>query len=256
MGECLGGRRVVVAGASAGIGRCFAVAAVQAGADVVIGARRTDVLDDVIKEAGGGTAVALDVCDAASRARFVTGAAEQLGAFDLVLSCVGWADMRPLAETDDDAWARTVATNLIGPTRLLTDVLPALAPEGIVAVLSSETVTRPRRDLVPYAASKAAGEAALQGLRLEHPGTRVSCVVVGATFPTEFGKDFDGDRLVIALEDWQRHGLLQEEFMVPEDVAGCLVELYGAALRYPGVCVEEILLRSPSPVLGTSQERP
>ena len=77
-----------------------------------------------------------------------------------------------------------------------------------------------------------------------------------AKVPTEFVKYFDGDRLVIELEDWQRHGLLQEEFMVPEDVAGCLVELYGAALRYPGVCVEEILLRSPSPVLGTSQERP
>ena len=111
----------------------------------------------------------------------MTDAADRLGAFDLVLSSVGWADMRPLAETDDDSWARTVATNLIGPTRLLSDVLPALAPEGIVAVLSSETVSRPRRDLVPYAASKAAGEAALAGLRLEHPGTRVSCVVAEAS---------------------------------------------------------------------------
>jgi NAD(P)-dependent dehydrogenase (short-subunit alcohol dehydrogenase family) len=254
MGEGLWGRRVVVAGASAGIGRCFAAAAVRSGAEVVLGSRRTDVLDEVVKEAGGGMPVALDVCDPASRRRFLEVAAEQLGSFDLVLSSVGWADMRPLAETDDAVWVQTMATNLIGPTKLLGEALPALASTGIVAVLSSETVNRPRRDLVPYSASKAAGEAALAGLRLEHPGTRVSCVVVGGTFPTEFGKDFDGDQLVIALEDWQRHGLLQQELMVPEDVAGCLVELYGAALRYPGVCVEEILLRSPSPVLGTPQE--
>jgi NAD(P)-dependent dehydrogenase (short-subunit alcohol dehydrogenase family) len=255
MGQSLAGRRVVVAGASSGIGRCFAVQAVQAGAEVVMGSRRTEVLDEVVKEAGGGTPLGLDVCDAASRQRFVAGAAEALGAFDLVLSSIGWADMRPLAETDDDMWARTLATNLIGPTRLLNEALPALEPAGILSVLSSETVGRPRRDLVPYAASKAAGEAALAGLRLEHPGTRVSCVVVGGTFPTEFGKDFDGDRLVTTLADWQRHGLLQEQFMVPEDVAGCLVGLYGTALRFPGVGVEEILLRSPTPVLGTSKEQ-
>jgi NAD(P)-dependent dehydrogenase (short-subunit alcohol dehydrogenase family) len=250
------GKRVVVAGASAGIGRSFAVQAAKAGAEIVVGARRTEVLAEVVAEAGGGTAVVLDVCDAASRKAFVAGAAEHLGAFDLFLVSAGWADLRPLAETDEETWERTVATNLIGLNRLFTAALPHLAPEGIISVLSSESAGRPRRGLVPYAASKAGLEASLHGWRVEHPGVRISCVVVGATFPTEFGLAFDGDHLVSAMDDWQRHGLVQEEFMLPTDVAGCLVDVYGSALRYPGVGVEEIRLRSPSPVLGTPAPSP
>jgi hypothetical protein len=41
--------------------------------------------------------------------------------------------------------------------------------------------------------------------------------------------------------------------MVPEDVAGCLVEIYGTALRFPGVGIDQIMLRSPSPVMGSGQ---
>jgi NAD(P)-dependent dehydrogenase (short-subunit alcohol dehydrogenase family) len=249
----LEGRRVVVAGASAGIGRSFAVQAVGAGADVVLGARRAEVLEDVVGEAGGGNAVVLDVCDPVGRAAFVAGAVEHLKEIDLVLLAVGWADLRPLAEVDDEAWARTLATNLIGVDRLVAALRPALAPEAVVAILSSETAHRPRRGLVPYAASKAALEATVAGWRVEHPGIRLSCVVVGATFPTDFGKDFDGDHLGAAMADWERHGLMQEDFMVPEDVAGCLVEIYGTALRFPGVGIDQIMLRSPSPVLGSGE---
>jgi NAD(P)-dependent dehydrogenase (short-subunit alcohol dehydrogenase family) len=249
----LDGRRVVVAGASAGIGRSFAVQAVRAGADVVLGARRADVLDEVVGEAGGGAALVLDVCDAAARDAFVTTAVEHLKEIDLVLLAVGWADLRPLADVDDEAWARTLATNLIGVDRLVAALRPALAPGGVLAVLSSETAHRPRRGLVPYAASKAALEATVEGWRVEHPGTRLSCVVVGATFPTDFGKDFDGDHLGAAMADWERHGLMQEDFMAPEDVAGCLVEIYGTALRFPGVGIDQVILRSPSPVVGSGE---
>jgi hypothetical protein len=105
---------------------------------------------------------------------------------------------------------------------------------------------------MPYAASKAALEASLTGWRIEQPGTRISCVIVGATFPTEFGVHFDAEVLGPALEAWTKQGLLPEEFMTPDDVAGCLADLYGAALRRPGVCVDQIVLRSPSPPLGSA----
>ena len=57
-GGALAGRRVLVAGASAGIGRAFAVHAVGAGAEVVLVARRAEALQEVVAEAGGGHAVA------------------------------------------------------------------------------------------------------------------------------------------------------------------------------------------------------
>ena len=249
MSGALDGRRVVVVGASAGIGRAFAVQAMQHGADVVVGARRTDVLEAIVQEGGCGIALPVDICDADSRDRFVRGAVDRLGAVDLLLCTVGYAELRALVDTDDETWARTVATNLVGLNRLLSVVLPWLAPEGVIAVLSSEITSRPRQGLVPYAASKAALEAALQGWRIEHPGTRVSCVVVGATYPTDFGNHFDSSMLGPAIEAWQRQGLMQEEMMTPDDVAGCLVDLYGSALRHPGVCVEHVVLRSPSPPL-------
>ena len=248
----LGGRRVVVVGASAGIGRSFAVQAVREGADVVLGARRAEVLDEVVKEAGGGTAAAVDVCDGDSRARFMAEVGERLGEIDLLLCTVGYADLRPLADTDEETWARTIATNLVGLNRLLMLALPALSPIGVLAVLSSESTSRPRKWLVPYAASKAALEASLEGMRIEHPGVRVSCVIVGATFPTEFGSRFDAAELGPAVETWTRLGLLPEEFMTPDDVAACLVGIYGVALRHPGVCIDEVVLRSPSPPLGAS----
>lgn len=246
----LAGKRVVVVGASAGIGRAFAIQAVKQGAEVVFGARRTEVLEAAVAEAGGGHALAIDVCDGESRAAFLDGVRGAVGEIDLLLCSVGFAELRFLSDTDEEAWARMVATNLVGLNRLLVETIGALSPAGVMAVLSSESTRSIRHGLVPYAATKAALETTLRGLRVEHPGARVSCVVVGATFPTEFGSAFDASVLVPAMEKWQRLGVMQQEFMAPEDVAGCLTDLYGAALRYPGVCIEEVVLRSPSGVAG------
>jgi NAD(P)-dependent dehydrogenase (short-subunit alcohol dehydrogenase family) len=189
------------------------------------------------------------VCDGAGRRAFAAALGEG-PPVDLVLVCVGVADLRPLAETGEDGWTATLATNLVGVARLVEELLPALAPTGIVAVLSSEASRRPRWGLVPYAASKAALEVLVAGLRLERPGLRVSCAVVGATQPTEFGAGFTMDQLGPAMADWHRRGLFQEEMMATGDVAAVLLDLYGTALRHPGVGVEEVVLRSPSPLAG------
>lgn len=53
--------RVLVAGASAGIGRNFAAGAVRAGARVVLAARRAEELEKLRAEAGGGIPVATDL---------------------------------------------------------------------------------------------------------------------------------------------------------------------------------------------------
>lgn len=246
----LAGRRVLVVGASAGIGRATAVAAVRAGASVVLSARRAGALAAAVAEAGGGVAVAGDVCRPGGPGEIVAGAVAELGEIDLLVHTVGFADLRSLADTDAATWHDTLSANVVGLNMLLRAALPHMAPGGVAAVLSSETSGTPRHGLVPYAASKAALEASVRGWRVEHPGARVTCVVVGATQPSEFGDGFEPDELGRAVESWIRHGVLQEEFMRTDDVAGVLVATMATALAFPGVGLEQIVLRSPSAVAG------
>jgi NAD(P)-dependent dehydrogenase (short-subunit alcohol dehydrogenase family) len=248
----LEGQRILVVGGSAGIGRAFAVRSVAAGAEVVVAARRADTLAEVVAAAGGGTGVAADVCDEAGRARLVADTVAALGEVDLVMYAVGFAELRGLAASSEDVWRRTFDTNVVALNALLRAIVPHLAAGATVAVLSSETAATPRAGLVHYAASKAALETSVRGWRAEHPEIRWSCVVVGATQPTDFGRRFDVHELRPALDNWTRHGLMQEQIMDTGDVAAVLVDTLGTLLAHPGVGIEQLVLRSPSPVLGSS----
>jgi NAD(P)-dependent dehydrogenase (short-subunit alcohol dehydrogenase family) len=238
----LKGARVVVIGASAGIGRAFATAAVDAGAQVVAAARRADAL----AELDGAHGVAADVCTDDGRAAIVDACRRRLGGLDLVLHAAGRADLSLVADTGDDTWRATLETNVVAFNRLVAAALPLLDPPAVVAALSSETSVVPRSGLVAYAASKAALETSVKGWQVEHPGLRFSVVTVGATQPTEFGHGFGGDLLGPALRDWNRRGLMQAAYMDTGEVADLLVTLYGAAIANPSVGVEHVVLRSPS----------
>lgn len=246
----LAGRRMVVVGASAGIGRAVAVQAVRAGAEVVLVARRPEALDAAVVEAGGGHAVAADICDEHSRHDLVDQVTSLLGQVDLVVHCAGAAPLRLLVDSEDDDWRRTMEINVVAVNQLIRTVLPHMAPGGLVAVLSSEAATRPWTGMVPYAASKAALDTSLQGWRLEHPEVRFAGLAVGPTQPTEFGDGFDPDLLGRAFTDWAHHGMLPETFMDTDDLAGFLVGTLASALAHPGVGIEHIVLRSPSPAMG------
>ena len=195
-----------------------------------------------------------DICDAEQRAALVDAAVDALGQIDLVLHTVGYAQLGSLADADAVSWQRTFDANVIGLNQLIRGVLPHMAPAGIVAALLSEAVHYPRVGLIPYAASKAALEASLQGWRLEHPEVRFSVVAVGATYPTDFGNHFDGDELGRVFGVWAKHGVIQDQFMDRDDVARYLVTVLAGALEVPGIGVEHLLLRSPSPVMGSAEE--
>ena len=128
-----------------------------------------------------------------------------------------------------------------------------LTPGAIVSVLSSETIGQPRAGLGAYGASKAALEEALRCWHTEHPGVRFSCIAVGSTVPTEFGNGFDMELLTELMADWARHGLAQAAFMDTDEVGDVLVKMLAAALPYPEVNLEHVLMRSPSDVVGSAQ---
>lgn len=248
--DALAGRRVLVVGASAGIGRAFAERAIAGGAAVAVVGRRTDRLWELADGRPSVVVVAGDVRDPADCSRIVAEATAVLGDIDLVLYCAGSSPLRPLADTTEDDWATVFETHVLGVHRIVQEALGHIPRHGMIAVLSSETVGRPRYGLGAYGASKAALDQLLHTLRVEHPRTRFTTVTVGPTFPTEFGDGFDPEVLGRALTEWSRHGLMTEEMMDPDEVAGVLVGVFTAALGNPSVGVEHLVVRPPFPVSG------
>ena len=113
----LAGERILITGASSGLGAHFARLAADAGAEVVVAARRVDALDALVAELRGvggvAEALALDVTDSASVAQ-VFAALE--GRLPTVL--VNNAGMEPgvfsFLDLDEGGWDATINTNLKG----------------------------------------------------------------------------------------------------------------------------------------------
>ena len=253
MAHSLRDRRVVIIGASAGIGRELAIRAIGDGATVVLAARRGDRLSEVVQEAGAGLPVPVDIADPQSCAGFATQVRELLGEVDLVVCGAAYSPLRWFDQADADVWRRVLDINVVGTHQVIKRLLPICAPRALVAVMSSESTMQPRHALGVYAASKAALEMSMRRWRLEQPATRFTTMVVGGTFPTDFAADFDPDVLVPAMQEWARHGTVQEDLMTPQDVAEAMRGALAAVIDLPGVSLDEVVIRSPSAVAGSAQ---
>jgi NAD(P)-dependent dehydrogenase (short-subunit alcohol dehydrogenase family) len=239
-------RRVVVVGASAGIGRALASRAIDDGARVVAAARRRELLEELAGDAGA-VAVSCDVRSADGRADLVEAIAAELGAIDLLAITVGVAPLQLLADAKTEDWLDTFHTNVVGVAMTVQACLPLLAPGGIVAVFSSETVGQPRPALGIYSASKAALDQVLDVWRVEREDVRFSRVVVGSTIDTEFGAKFADDILTWALADWQSRGLMPATFLLSADVAESVAGTFATALNLPNVSVDSVTIRPSAP---------
>ncbi|WBB61269.1 SDR family NAD(P)-dependent oxidoreductase [Streptomyces sp. WMMC500] len=252
----LGGSRVLLVGASAGIGRALAVRLVDAGARVVVAARRMTELEKTVAEAAGGHPVRVDVRDEADCGRLARETADRLGQVDFLISCAGAARLRPIAETSLADWQWAMETNTVGFHHVLRACLPFLAPHALAAALSSEAVGQPRAALGAYATSKVALERTLQAWQAEHPELRICRIRVGQTAPTDFGSDFDDEALGAAFESWAAQGLLVDRYMSPDEVAGALVGMLAVAAAFPSVNVEELTVTPSAAAASFSESAP
>jgi NAD(P)-dependent dehydrogenase (short-subunit alcohol dehydrogenase family) len=245
----LEGRRVLVVGASAGIGRAVAAEFVGRGANVAFCARRADVLQAAVAEAGGGTVVTGDVREPADCDRIIADAIAALGGLDAVCYTAAVSPLRLLVDTTADDWRIVLDTNVVGAALIARAAVPHLAPGSVVAFMSSESVGRPRHGLVAYAASKLALEELIRGYRTEHPELRFVKLTVGATLGTEFGLEFDMELAGQLFPLWIAHGEMRANYMQPPEVAEVVVDHLASALLHPSVDVQEIVIRPPGPLL-------
>lgn len=240
----LDGRRILVVGASSGIGRAVGLRAAAGGARVAFAARRAERLAGVVEAAGSGLAVTADVRRPADCARMVAEACRGLGGLDALLYAAGTTPLCWLADADAAHWSEVLETNLVGAALVTRAALPHLEG-GLAAYVSSDSVGRPRQGLGAYSASKAALDELLRGWRLEQPGVRFLRLVVGPTVGTEVARDYDHARLKELVPRWTAHGFMTERQMQAEDLGGLLAEVLASCLAHPGIAVEDLRLEPP-----------
>jgi NAD(P)-dependent dehydrogenase (short-subunit alcohol dehydrogenase family) len=156
----LDGRTIVITGASSGLGAAVAVAAAEAGADVVLGARRLAMLETTAAavEAVGRRAlvVATDVAVVEDCQRLVARAAEAFGRVDGLVNNAGVALAVPASQEAPDAFRAVLDVNLMGAYWTAQAAAAAMTGGGsIVNVSSILGLTSAELPQAAYATSKA-----------------------------------------------------------------------------------------------------
>ena len=123
----LPGRVVAITGAARGIGRATAQACAGAGMQVAIGDVDLASAQQTASELGAGTiAVALDVRDRASVARFLDETEARLGPLDVLVNNAGIMPLKPLVDESDSTARRQVDINVHGVLHGMKEALPRM----------------------------------------------------------------------------------------------------------------------------------
>jgi 3-oxoacyl-[acyl-carrier protein] reductase len=167
------GKVALVTGSSRGIGRQIARELAAKGARVAVHYRadREAAQETLVSLSGGPHAVfGADVADADSARGLVEGVTREMGGIDVLVNNAAVFEAHPMLEVDyrgwQDAWSRTIATNLIGPANLsfLAVRIMIRRGGGRVVNVSSRGAFRGEPETPAYGASKAALNAMSQSM--------------------------------------------------------------------------------------------
>jgi NAD(P)-dependent dehydrogenase (short-subunit alcohol dehydrogenase family) len=222
-------KRVLVIGASSGLGRASGLALAQEGARVCFAARRRDRIEAAAMEAGPSCIASVcDVTDDASCQAVVADARARLGGLDALVYCPGISTFGPIEENDAQDWRRVFDTNVIGLSLVLNAAIDELARrEGKVVVFSSISIddSPPRPKQATYVVTKAALERLVEAWQGEHRRVGFTSIANGDTL-TEFGFGESPEKLVPIVQRWSEldymYGRMMEASSVAEQVVNAI----------------------------------
>ncbi len=177
----LSGARVVVTGASRGLGRALAEAFAAEGARVVATATTVRHLEGTmarLRERGADAqGVALDLRDRESIAEAAARAVAILGRVDVLVNNAGLLGRRvDLADHPPDVWDEVIQVNLTGTLALTQALIPSISQGGAIIMVTSGAAGR--AGWGAYGVSKLAIEGVTRMLREELADTGIRCVAV------------------------------------------------------------------------------
>ena len=173
----LKGKVVAITGASSGMGKAIAIELAKNGAKVVLGARRTEQLQQVVEEIknkGGEASFAqIDVKDKADLVRLVNTAVDQYGKLDIIINNAGVSQLSRIDELDIDGWEEMIDINLKGVLYGMAAAIPIFKKQQsghVVNIISTSGIK-----IVPmqgvYAGTKNAIRTIAEAFRQESDGT-------------------------------------------------------------------------------------
>jgi NAD(P)-dependent dehydrogenase (short-subunit alcohol dehydrogenase family) len=183
----LDGKVAIVTGASSGIGVAFAQALAEAGADVVLGARRVDKLADTaaLVESAGRRAltVATDVADPEQCQALVTAAMAEFGRVDVLVNNAGVGTAVPATHETPEQFRSVIDVNLNGCYWMAQACGRVMQPgSSIINISSVLGITTGGLPQAAYSASKAGLNGLTRDLAqqwMERKGIRVNSIAPG-----------------------------------------------------------------------------
>lgn len=183
----LEGRVAVVTGGSQGIGREIAALLAAEGANLVIAARRADVLEATAAElrAAGRQVlpVVADVATAGGPQTVADAALAEFGRVDVVVNNAGKGLNLPIDALTDDDWYASFDLNLMSAVRLCRALIPQMRERGWgrIVNISSRVAREPDPHFATYAAAKAALVNFSKNLANAYSGDGVltNCIIPG-----------------------------------------------------------------------------
>lgn len=233
----MAGKVALVTGASGGIGLATAREFAQAGASVVLSARRTNLIDEEVKrltaEGYQALAVSADVTDAAQVSAMVARTVEHFGRLDYAVNNAGVINERtPAHEIPEQEWDQLISINLTAVWLCMKYELTQMVQQGSGAIvnLSSVAGLRAAPGLAAYNASKHGVVGLSRGTGVEYAsqGIRVNAICPGwveTPMTAEFGSDPERRAMMVASEPIGRTAQ-------PEEIARTAVWLCSDAASF------------------------